>query len=118
MSLECTLCTTRALVSTCCKDHSIVDMFRFLPLILLAVVPPCVNVAAFQPSPVSLSVEIPRQSRLTATRREVVETGARTTMGSILALSATFVTIAPKQVLASGGATAGGAYLLSVRLRS
>lgn len=87
-------------------------MLRILRLFVLAAVAQCLSVAAFQPS----SPCIQQSSVLELTRREVFEAGTHSSMANILALTTAFVTISPKQVLASGGATAGGAYLLSVRL--
>ena len=88
-------------------------MLRILPFFALALAMQCCSIAAFQSS---ISVE--RYSPLAATRREVVEAGALSSMATCSALTTSFVTVSPQQVLASGGATAGGAYLLSVRLRS
>jgi hypothetical protein len=87
-------------------------MLRILPLFALVAVAQCICAAAFQPS----STPIKRSSAVGLTRREVVEAGAISSIAAIVTLTTSFVLISPKDALASGGATAGGAYLLSVRL--
>jgi hypothetical protein len=95
----------------------IADMLWIIPLLASAAAAPCISAAAFQPSSTSLYSEMKRSSALPATRREVVGVGTLSSVATVFALTTSFVAVSPKQVLASGGATAGGAYLLSVRLR-
>lgn len=95
------------------------DMLRLRPLLLLATVVLFDNAAAFHLSRTSLFHKINRSAHLAASRREVMETaGTVSSVATIFTLTTPFVTALPKQALASGGATAGGAYLLSVCVRN
>lgn len=91
-------------------------MLRINPLFVFTAIAACISTAAFQPSSLFRSSTIKTSSQLSVTRREVVEAGTISTMVTFLAVTTSFMAVSPKQVLASGGATAGGAYLLSVRL--
>ena len=85
-------------------------------LFVLVAIASCVScTAAFQPSLIDRSATIQRSSqKMTATRRDIVEAGALSSMVALVSVTTSLLTVLPKQVLASGGATAGGAYLLSV----
>ena len=82
------------------------------PFVLVALAS-CVScTAAFQPSLKDRSAG--SSQKMTATRRDIVEAGALSSMVALVSVTTSVLTVLPKQVLASGGATAGGAYLLSV----
>jgi hypothetical protein len=92
-------------------------MLRIRLLFAFTAIVACINTTAFQPSLLIRCPTIKTSSQLAATRREVVEAGKISSMAALIAISSSFIALPPKKVLASGGATAGGAYLLSVRLR-
>ena len=93
-------------------------MLRIRPLFAFTTIAACISTAAFQPSPLIRCRTIKTSVQLAATRREVVEAGKISSMATFVAVTTSVIAVSPKQVLASGGATAGGAYLLSVRLRT
>ena len=93
-------------------------MKTFVAVCSLLVAMPCATLAFVTPSSVDRSSVVmtrPEETSLAASRRDFVETITRTT---VLGTAALLTSSSPAQnALASGGATAGGAYLLSAKQR-